>query len=299
MPELPEVETVARGLQTLVGFHITEFSFTRHHLREPIPTDLIQTQFNNQTLAQVTRRGKYLLWHITHHHTTKPLGGLICHLGMSGIFSLTRCSSKPPILPKHTHWQVRLEDPRTHDLWLCYYTDPRRFGRLSLWQHKDIHPNHHPFIKSLGPEPLELTTTQLKDHLNHHRQRSTQISIKALLLNQTTVAGIGNIYANEALFKAKINPFRKACTLKQHECLHLANSIQTTLEHAIELGGTTLKNFKYLNGYEGLFAPECQVYNQHGQPCKHCGDTIVKTMQQQRATYLCPTCQPLPPLPHH
>lgn len=288
MPELPEVETVARGLMALHGFHLKTFIFHRNSLREPIPTQIIQARFNHQYLQQVTRRAKYLLWHIHSPHTT--LGGLICHLGMSGRFGLIQIKDDLPALPEHTHWHVTLEDPHNHTQWLCYYTDPRRFGRLSLW---DPHtsPSEHPFLRSLGPEPLELTPHALAQHLHRRSRASAKVSIKALLLQQTTLAGIGNIYASEALFQAQILPERPACTLTETECRQLAQGIRTTLEHAISLGGTTLKNFKYLDGHEGLFALECQVYNRQAHACGRCGDTIVKIIQQGRGTFFCPGCQ--------
>lgn len=290
MPELPEVETVARGLRALHGFQLQTFIFHRDSLREPIPTQTIQTRFNHQCLFRVTRRAKYLLWHIHNPHTTTDLGGLICHLGMSGRFGLMQIKDYPPTLPKHTHWQVSLKDPHDHTQWLCYYTDPRRFGRLSLWQ-PQTSPSEHPFLQSLGPEPLELPPHALAEHLYHRTRGATKISIKALLLQQTTLAGIGNIYANEALFHAHILPERPACTLTKTECTQLAQGIRTTLEQAISLGGTTLKNFKYLDGHEGMFALKCQVYNRPAHSCRRCDGTIIKILQQGRATYFCPGCQ--------
>lgn len=289
MPELPEVEITKRGLQTLEGMVITELVFLRKDLRDLMPITELKAHFTNHVIRAITRKGKYLLWHISGPQNQRDVGGMICHLGMSGVFGLIKHVSNPS-LPAHTHWMAHLKDLTDHSRWICYYTDPRRFGRLSLWLGPSKNSLTHPFLTSLGPDPLTLTVQQLAHHLKQ-RCITTKSPIKSLLLNQSCVAGLGNIYANESLFDAMISPFRPACDLTDSQYTALAYSIQTTLNCAISYGGSTLKDFKSLDGTHGLFALKCKVYNQEGQPCPRGGDPIVKVIQQQRATYWCPQCQ--------
>ena len=297
MPELPEVETIARGLSALEGQAVTGISFLRTDLREPVSVDKIQNFVTGSQIVQIKRRGKYLLWKFVRANSADTIdtdnsrGMLICHLGMSGAF---RLQQNPPkdfadhFLP-HTHWYLQSQHEGTS--WLCCFTDPRRFGRLSLWLGSEEDAgSSHPYLRSLGPEPLDLSEEGLAQRLKSKASRGKR-SLKALLLDQEVVAGLGNIYASEALFKAGIKPIRLGASLTDEEWIVVAKGVKAALQKAINLGGSTLRDFRGLDGQEGLFAMHADVYGRDGKICKRCGGIIKKIVQQQRATYYCPACQ--------
>lgn len=269
MPELPEVETTKRGISTAVlNKQILDVVIRRANLRYPIPK-IIREQLIKSSFSKITRRSKYLIFESENGH-------MILHLGMSGNLRLIPKSTAPQ---KHDHVDFIFED-------CCLrYTDPRRFGAI-LWTEQD--PEQHKLLISLGPEPL---TTQFHGaHLFKLAQRHS-LAVKSFIMDSKIVVGVGNIYASEALFLAKIHPHQAAnkITLEQYEAL--AKAIKNTLKKAIKAGGTTLKDFYQSDGKPGYFRHELQVYDRAGEKCYDCKGLIQKTITGQRATYFCESCQ--------
>lgn len=279
MPELPEVETVCRGLRGFLEHHtLTDVLVRRRDLRVPIPPDFEQ-RLSGQTVQQLTRRAKYILGYLQSGDV------LIAHLGMSGrLFGYRADDPKRPTEPaKHDHVWLRTEQ----DTLLCY-TDPRRFGLLTLCPSEKL--ASHPLLKDLGIEPLstDLTPRFLKDQLSRK-----QVPIKVALLDQALIVGIGNIYASEILFRAHISPLRPASSLTTQEHSALCKSIPAILTRAIEAGGSTLRDYVQADGELGSFQNLFSVYDREGAPCqtRGCGAAIQRTVQAARATYFCPSCQ--------
>ncbi len=276
MPELPEVETVRRGLSTsLVGQKIVEVEVLRpQSIGFPTPVDFEQS-LRRRSVLGVSRRGKYLLIHLDQG------AGLGVHLRMSGRLLMTS-----PDQPLGPHVRVRIFiDP---DLELRF-EDMRVFGRL--WY---VPPGKAPEsvitgLQHLGPEPLEnFSGKDLADRL----KRRTQ-PIKTSLLDQSVVAGIGNIYADESLFGAKINPLRPARSLTLEELDTLTTVIQSTLSRAIALGGSTLRDYTDSRGVNGNYQEEAWVYARKGAPCRICGTLVERIRLAGRSTHFCPHCQPI------
>ncbi|MDM7323281.1 MAG: bifunctional DNA-formamidopyrimidine glycosylase/DNA-(apurinic or apyrimidinic site) lyase [Gammaproteobacteria bacterium] len=270
MPELPEVETTRRGIEPHLTGHCFEHILVRERrLRWPIPAGL-EEQLLGQTVQGVRRRGKYLLIDFPH-------GTLIAHLGMSGSLRLTEPGTA---LQKHDHVEFRLDSGlalRLHD--------PRRFGAL-LWT--EVPAEHHPLLAHLGPEPLAeaFNGSHLYQAIHHRKQ-----AIKSAIMDQHVVVGVGNIYANEALFLAGIDP-RQACQRIAREGIEtLASTIRHVLATAIEQGGTTLRDFVNPEGRPGYFQQTLYVYGRGKAPCRTCGTPIVHTVIGQRASFYCPLCQ--------
>jgi formamidopyrimidine-DNA glycosylase len=269
MPELPEVETSRRGIHDAVVNHTIERIEIRYPtLRWPIPTEL-STCLNQHTINQLTRRGKYLLFH------TAP-GTLILHLGMSG--NLRIVSSDEPA-QKHDHVDIVFDQHRLR------YHDPRRFGCL-LWTQAP--PLEHPLLRDLGPEPLSTQFTGAQLHAVCLKRKA---AIKNVIMNAKIVVGVGNIYACEALFMAGIRPERPAHSLTQNDCKKLARAIKNVLRKAIKEGGTTLKDFKKADGKPGYFQHALCVYGKHATPCATCKTPITLITLNQRSTFFCAHCQ--------
>ncbi len=269
MPELPEVETTRRGLEpSLRGRRIVAVQVRQPRLRWPVPRDL-GDQLRGKTIRKIGRRGKYLL-------LTADGGTLIVHLGMSGSLRLV----DEPALGKHDHVILSLDNGRHLVL-----RDPRRFGAVLWWQDS---VDEHPLLRNLGIEPLD---QKFDGNFLYRSTRSSRRPIKNLLMDQRLVAGIGNIYANEALFLARIRPTRPADSLDREECDRLAAAIQAVLARAIEEGGTTLRDFVNDRGQPGYFQLTLGVYGREGQPCPHCHTPVQHLKLGQRATYFCPRCQ--------
>lgn len=270
MPELPEVETTLRGLAPhLDGQRIRAIVVRNARLRFPIPQGLEQ-ELAGHAITGMARRGKYLLM-------TCGSGCLILHLGMSG--SLRILPATTPALP-HEHFDLILENG------LCMrLRDPRRFGAV-LWTTGK--PMDHPLLARLGPEPLsaEFDGTWL-----HRHTRNRKTSIKQCLMDNHLVVGVGNIYANEALFRAGIRPTTQAGRVGKERLIRLAQEIKEVLSLAIAAGGSTLRDFVNSNGNPGYFQQQYFVYGRAGNACRHCGHDIIITRQGQRATYYCPHCQ--------
>lgn len=273
MPELPEVETVLRGLSPhLTGKHVLGARVREPRLRWPVPATLHQ-QLRGCTLQSMERRGKYLLfWLLRDAHKAC----LIAHLGMSGSLRLCQADLPPE---KHDHLDVLLEGN------LCLrLRDPRRFGAI-LWAES---PAQHPLLVNLGVEPLSADFSgEFLHALCHHRKTA----IKALIMNAHHVVGIGNIYANEALFHAGINPRLAAGGLSRARCERLATAIKETLSRAIAAGGSSLRDFVDGHGKPGYFQQTYFVYARTGEPCRICGTPIRQQLQGGRSTFFCPNCQ--------
>ena len=270
MPELPEVETTRLGIAPhITGHRVTQVVIRQPRLRWPVPGDLPQ-RLKGRKLLSVERRGKYLL--LTFHH-----GTLIIHLGMSG--SLRVLNHESPA-QKHDHFDLRLSGGKQLRL-----RDPRRFGAV-LWT--DAPPAEHPLITNLGPEPLGDAFDG--DYL-HSRGADRRVVIKQLIMDSKIVVGVGNIYANESLFRAGIHPTRASNRVSASRYQRLADAIREILAAAIAQGGTTLRDFQREDGSPGYFAQELQVYGKTGAPCPSCGKPIRTKTIAQRSTFFCPACQ--------
>ena len=275
MPELPEVETVVRSLrETCLGYTAEKIKFYRKDIREPVPIPTFRKVLLGQRLDSIERRSKYIVMNTR-------VGSAIFHLGMSGQL-LALKDWKPEI--KHTHLVMEFnQGKQSHYL---HFIDPRRFGRISA----HIGPNwrKHPFIEQLGCEPLE--ERLLGNYLwNKGKKRSR--SIKTLLMDSKIVVGIGNIYACESLFLAGVHPERSSDTISQHEYQAIAAAAKKTLRSAIKAGGTTIKDFKSMEGKLGYFSISLNVYGRSDEECKNCRSPINHIKQSGRSSWFCSSCQ--------
>lgn len=273
MPELPEVETTRRGIATIMPGHVLkQFLVYEPRMRWPVPPDIEQTISGHKVIS-CERRGKYLLINFDH-------GTQIIHLGMSG--SLRRATPDEP-RRKHDHAEWLFD----HARFLLH--DPRRFGAI-LWHDNTAGPvATHTLLARLGIEPFDPLFTGA---YLHARFQGKTLSIKQALLAGTIVVGVGNIYASEALFRARINPLAAAGTISLERCCRLATAIRQTLSDALDSGGSTLRDYVNATGQPGAyFDIYAAVYEKAGQPCRVCAQPIRRIVQGQRATYYCPKCQ--------
>jgi formamidopyrimidine-DNA glycosylase len=270
MPELPEVETTVRGLaRFLDGETLARVTTRRGDLRRPFPPDLVQVL----TGARVTgmgRRAKYGLIHVDRGQT------MVFHLGMSG-----RWRIDPEELEKHDH--LVLETGSGHRLALC---DPRRFGSVDLVATAAL--EQWPPFAALGPEPLSDALTP--GHLAASF-KDRVAAIKLLLLDQRIVAGLGNIYVCEALYRARIDPRKAAGKASRPALGRLVPAIKTVLDEAIAAGGSTLRDYAQPDGQLGYFSKTFDVYDREGEPCRSCSGTVRRIVQGGRSTWFCPSCQ--------
>lgn len=270
MPELPEVETLRRGLEPLViGRRIKALVCRVPKLRQSLDPSW-NDRVAGQQIKALTRRAKYLLF-------TLERGTLLLHLGMSGVLRLLASTVEPQ---KHDHVMLHLDQGQ-----VLHFNDSRRFGLL-LYMETD--PSCHALLKKLGPEPLDF---QLPCDYLFNVGRRRRVAIKNLIMNQQILVGVGNIYASEALFAAGIDPRRPACDLTEAEARHLLVQIRKVLQQAIEAGGTTLKDFCHSDGKPGYFRQQLQVYGRGGEKCMRCGQEILQRVLGQRSTYFCGQCQ--------
>ncbi|MFZ5657457.1 MAG: bifunctional DNA-formamidopyrimidine glycosylase/DNA-(apurinic or apyrimidinic site) lyase [Pseudomonadota bacterium] len=268
MPELPEVETTRRGLAPHVtGRRIEDVVLRRPDLRWPIPPAVLQLR--GERVDAVRRRAKYLL-------LDTAAGSALLHLGMSG--SLRVLPGGTP-LRAHDHVDLALDDGR-----VLRFNDPRRFGCL-LWQAPGT---THALLAGLGPEPLSGAFDG--DYL-YRASRGRRAPVKTFLMDQAVVVGVGNIYAAEALFMAGISPLREAGRISRDRYARLADAVKAILSHAIERGGTTLRDFISPDGAPGYFEQELSVYGRGRQPCRACGRRLRQESIGQRASVWCPACQ--------
>jgi formamidopyrimidine-DNA glycosylase len=270
VPELPEVETTRRGIEPhVVGRRISNLLIHDRRLRWPVDLKMAAT-FNGSAIRRAGRRAKYLL-------LETDVGTMILHLGMSG--SLRVLAATTPRLA-HDHVDIELDSGQT-----LRFNDPRRFGSL-LFTAGD--PGAHPLLKGLAPEPLEDEFDA--DYLWRVTRRRA-VAIKQLIMNSRLVVGVGNIYASEALFRARIRPRRRARSLSRAECAKLVRAIKSTLAMAVKVGGTTLRDYVGADGNPGYFRQKLYAYERDGKPCRVCGTAIKHFTQGQRSTYWCATCQ--------
>lgn len=277
MPELPEVETVARGLALrLTGRSIARAETFRHDLRRPFPPGLA-TALTGRSVLSIGRRAKYIVIRLD-----DGMAWLV-HLGMSGRMVLTPEGEAPP-RGKHDHMELV-----TDDGWILRYNDARRFGLMDLVPADAL--SAHPLLQGIGPEPLgnAFNGPVLAAGLFGRKP-----AVKPLLLDQRLVAGVGNIYASEALYQARIHPETPAGRLTQKQCEALATAIKDVLTRAVAAGGSSIRDYVQSDGELGYFQHEWAVYERAGQPCKRCGTPIARMVQAARASYFCPHCQPAP-----
>jgi len=273
MPELPEVEITRRGIEPyLKGNVITGVRVSEPRLRWPIPRNL-GARVTGRRIVQVARRGKYIL--IECSGNGRP-GWLILHLGMSGSLRIMGSSIKAQ---RHDHFDL-LVGKR-----LLRLRDPRRFGAV-LWQGGDV--ARHPLLAELGAEPLEDAFTGA---VLHAATRGRKSAVKLALMNASMVVGVGNIYANESLFHARIDPRTPAGRLSRARCDALAAAIKSTLTQSLAAGGSSLRDFVHSDGSSGYFQQQYYVYGRAGLPCRNCGTPIRLLRQGQRSTFYCPVCQ--------
>jgi len=272
MPELPEVETVRRTLTPAIRARIQgawDSGMGLHMARKP-PRAALKKLVGTKITA-VRRIGKYLLV-----DTDGPLS-LLVHLGMTGRL---RIHEKTDARAPHTHVVLDL-GPRE-----LRFSDPRRFGQIDVVERAK--ERAHPALSVLGPDPL---TDGIDPVAFHARARRTKAMLKAFVLDQSVLAGVGNIYASEALWRARLRPTTRAHRLTAQGAARLAAAIQEVLEHALTKGGTSLRDFVDADGREGENADYLWVYDRAGEPCPRCKTAIKRTVLQGRATYYCPTCQ--------
>ena len=270
MPELPEVETTRRGIAgSLTGRRIDQVTVRDRRLRWPVARGL-EARLTGRTVTRVARRAKYLL-------IVTDAGSAIMHLGMSGSLRIVQADVA---VQKHDHYDIRMDSGD-----ILRFNDPRRFGCL-LWSKDD--PATHPLLAKLGPEPLGEGFSG--DYL-HAISRGRKVSIKQHLMNSQVVAGVGNIYASEALFIAGVHPKRAAGRIASGRMENLAQAIKAVLEKSIRVGGTTLRDYYGGNGQPGYFSQELQVYGHAGEPCRICRTPIRQIVLGQRSTFYCPDCQ--------
>jgi formamidopyrimidine-DNA glycosylase len=270
VPELPEVETTRRGIEPhVVGRRITILRVHDRRLRWPVDLTLIAAVAGS-SIRRAGRRAKYLL-------LETEVGTLILHLGMSGSLRVLPLST-PRVA--HDHVDIELDSGQT-----LRFNDPRRFGSL-LFTTGD--PSLHPLLKSLAPEPLE---DEFDGEYLWKITRRRAVAIKQLIMNSRLVVGVGNIYASEALFRARIRPRRQARSLTRQECVKLARAIKATLTMAVKVGGTTLRDYVGADGNPGHFRQKLYVYERAGAPCHVCGKAVKQFTQGGRSTYWCSNCQ--------
>lgn len=271
MPELPEVETTRRGIVPyLKGRRIHELVVREPRLRWPVPADLAE-RIRGQVLRDVERRAKYLLFRFDN-------GTMIGHLGMSGSMRILTGALPPP--RKHDHIDLLTDDGSC-----LRFHDPRRFGAL-LWSDGD--PQAHELLRALGPEPLgdDFDARRL-----YKMSRGRKAPVKNFIMDNHVVVGVGNIYANEALYAAGIHPLRQAGRISLTRYQRLTDEIRRVLARSIETGGTTLRDYVNGDGMPGYFALSLAVYGRDGETCPACSETIRLTRCGQRSTFFCPQCQ--------
>ncbi|MGO3912619.1 DNA-formamidopyrimidine glycosylase [Enterococcus viikkiensis] len=272
MPELPEVETVRKGLISLVkGKTIAKVDVYWPRIIEMPEVETFQQQMIGETIEDVERRGKYLIFQLSHYE-------MVSHLRMEGKYEFFS-EAKP--LDKHSHVRFIFTDGSE-----LVYHDVRKFGRIALL--KKGGAKQYKGLLQLGPEPTdeEFSLADFKEQL-----KKSSTMIKPLLLNQKVVAGLGNIYVDEVLWLAKIHPEQPANSLSPQAVKKLREAIIEVIAKAKEAGGTTIRTYLNALGEAGHFQQELHVYGQTGKPCPRCGTAIIKIKVAQRGTHLCPHCQ--------
>lgn len=271
MPELPEVETTRRGIApSLEGRRIVTIEVRQPRLRWPVPTARLRRELAGQRVISVTRRAKYLL-------LGTPSGTALLHLGMSGSLRVLPTGTPPGV---HDHVDLGLENGQCLRL-----HDPRRFGAL-LWTRRD--PLRHPLLRDLGPEPFD---PAFDGAYLRARADGRRIAVKPFLMDGRVVVGVGNIYASEALHRAGIDPRRAAGRISLARYARLAETVREVLGEAIEVGGTTLRDYTDSRGEAGWFKIRLAVYGRANLPCPGCGFPLRGVQLANRSTFFCSRCQ--------
>ena len=268
MPELPEVEITRRGIGPIVGLPITQVVVRNSRLRWPIPSYLAEA-LTGKSVRRILRRAKYLLFDVGE-------GWLIVHLGMSGSLRIVE-SQEPPRVHDHVDWVFGDVSLRLRD--------PRRFGAV-LWTSGAV--EKHALLARLGVEPL---SDEFSGRVLYESSRRRSASVKQLLMDHKVVVGVGNIYANESLFRAGIHPGTPSGRITKRRYDRLASEVKLTMHAAIEAGGSSLRDFVHSDGSRGYFQQQYCVYGRSGLPCHSCGRLVKITRTGQRSTFYCPNCQ--------
>jgi len=269
MPELPEVETTRRSLVPhVVGARVTSVIVRERRLRRPLAREF-ETRLAGRTIAAIERRGKYLLFGLDDGAT------LLVHLGMSGSLTLL-----PAATPLAVHDHVAIGFDRGVAM---VFNDPRRFGLMRVGRGEDFAE-----LRNVGRDPLG--SAMSADDLRA-LTRGRRLPIKNLLMDQRRLGGVGNIYASEMLFRAGIRPRRRAATLTRAELARLADALRAVLERAVELGGSSISDYRDANGNPGYFQIHHSVYDRAGQPCVTCATPIKRLVMSGRSSFYCPRCQ--------
>lgn len=276
MPELPEVETIVRGLQaTLPGRRILQVRLGKtDFIKEPAA---LEASLPGSTIVSVKRHGKFIVLDLEPSNRNARNFSFLIHLGMTG--RLVVCSPDVPVA-LHTHVFFELDDGRE-----LRYTDPRRFGRMQFLQETA----RADFMGKFGADPLETTVTEFIAELRNHRAR-----IKALLLDQRVLRGMGNIYSDESLWRARIHPMCIGAALKEAQLHRLFRVVRLVLNEAIRLGGSSISDFVNSEGQPGEFQLRHRVYQREGERCYRCGASIRRVIVAGRSSYFCPRCQRAP-----
>ncbi|MCB1866542.1 MAG: bifunctional DNA-formamidopyrimidine glycosylase/DNA-(apurinic or apyrimidinic site) lyase [Chromatiales bacterium] len=270
MPELPEVETTCRGIRPLVvGRRIDAVIVREPRLRWPVPKNIAQT-LAGRTIESVGRRAKYLL-------IDTGSGTLIVHLGMSGSLRVSPADADPG---PYDHFELQFDDGSALRL-----RDPRRFGSVHFTREA---PDDHPLLRDLGPEPFD---PAFDGAWLHACALGRRVAVKNLIMDSHVVAGVGNIYASEALFLSGIDPRRAAGRIAAARYADLAHAVRDVLGEAIAAGGTTLRDFAAADGSPGYFRIRLNVYDRAGEPCPECGAPIREQRIGQRSSFFCAHCQ--------
>jgi len=270
MPELPEVETLKNALLPLIKNQVLEeMIFHRSDLRFPIPIGQLDQKMTGQRVLEVVRKGKYLLWEVAD-------GAMVLHLGMSG-----RVVQRPSqqAEEKHCHAVFKFS-PNIY----LHFIDPRRFGCI-VWAPRE---SGHPLLNHLGPDPL---TADASPERMKRLAQNRKTSIKAFLMDAHQLAGVGNIYACESLFRSGIHPLRQAGRLSLQRWGKLMAELKMVLQESIKAGGSTLRDFYGADGSPGYYSTRFTVYGREHQPCMNCQEPISRLVQTGRSTFYCKHCQ--------
>ncbi|WP_125709144.1 DNA-formamidopyrimidine glycosylase [Companilactobacillus zhongbaensis] len=272
MPEMPEVETVRRGLiEQVLNKRITHVEIRYQNLITGDVDEFIET-VTGAVISNIGRRAKFLLIELDNGYT------IISHLRMEGKY---RVSADQNAIDKHSHAIFTLDDGQ-----MLIYNDVRKFGRMQLWPTDKLSENKS--LKKLGPEPLaaDFTFENIKPRIMRHRK-----DIKTVLLDQSVMGGLGNIYVDEVLWQAKIHPETKADHLTDEEIKDIIKCSNSEIDMAIKSGGSTIRTYLDANGHKGNMQDRLKVYGKEGEPCPRCGTEIVKIKVGGRGTHFCPKCQ--------
>lgn len=269
MPELPEVQTVAKTLKNMIlNDQITDVEILWDNIIDKISIEDFKERIKNQTIHDIKTHGKIIMFVLDDYI-------LFTHLRMEGKYYVDDVYTKD----KHSHVIFKLKSNR-----YLRYHDVRKFGKISLIEKEEY--LNHPFLLKVGPEPFDISVEQL-----HNKLMNKNIEIKAALLDQSIMAGLGNIYVDEVLFRCGINPNTKANQISKKQAQAIIDNSIIVLNKAIELGGTTIRSYTSSLGVSGKFQNQLLVHTKEGEACPNCQTKIIKTKVKGRGTYLCPNCQ--------